>query len=240
MGGFVIVDGIDGSGKSVMISALKQWAKDQRFKILDLDEYCKEHKQLPEPEEIENYDVIISKEPSPAYMGRAIADEIVKDNKRDYSVESTAWAFALDREILYRRVIIPAMKAGKYIFQERGVVTSIVYQPVQGRMSLKDIVDMPGNKLALKNSPDLLIIAKVEPQLVITRLQRDGKIKEAIFRNLNLQRKLDERYSSSWLKSLFERFDSQVEYLDVNPPKDIEQVKQETVKVWEEFLVNRD
>ena len=236
MGGFVVVDGIDGSGKGVAMAALRAWAEEKNLKILDLIEYCKKKRTLPEPEEIKYYDAIFSKEPSHAYMGRAISEEIIFDNKRDYSVISTAWAFALDREILYNRVIIPAIKQDKFIFQERGVITSIVYQPVQGRISLKEIVDMPGNRLALKYSPNLLIITKVEPRVVIQRLQRDGRLEGAIFRKLNFQRKIDERYSSMWLKNLFERFKAKVVYIDTNPPKSVEDTKKETIKVWEEFL----
>ncbi len=236
MGGFVVVDGIDGSGKGVVMAALRKWAEEQNLKILDLIEYCKKKKTLPEPEEIKYYDAIFSKEPSHADIGRAISEEIIFDNKRDYSVISTAWAFALDREILYNRVIIPAIKQDKFIFQERGVITSIVYQPVQGRISLKEIVDMPGNRLALKYSPNLLVITKVEPRVVIQRLQREGRLEGAIFRKLNFQRKIDERYSSMWLKNLFERFKAKIVYIDTNPPKSVEDTKKEAIKIWEEFL----
>lgn len=236
MGGFVVVDGIDGSGKGVVMSVFRRWAEEQNLKILDLVEYCKKKKILPEPEEIKYYDAIFSSEPSYAFMGRAITEEIIADNKRDYSVLSTAWAFALDREILYNRVLIPAIKQGKFIFQESGVVTSIVYQPVQGRIPLKEIVDMPGNKLALRYSPNLLIITKVEPKVVISRLRQHGKLEGAIFRKLNFLRKVDERYSSLWLKNLFERFQAKVHYIDTNPPKPIEETKREALDIWEEFL----
>ena len=34
MGGFVIIDGIDGSGKGVILEALREWAEDKHHKIL--------------------------------------------------------------------------------------------------------------------------------------------------------------------------------------------------------------
>ena len=108
----IVIDGIDGSGKGVIMEAFREWAEVKNFKILDLAKYCKEKLTLPEPEEVEQYDVVFSSEPTYAYAGRAISEEIIKANKRDYSVLSTAWAFALDREILYRRVIIPAIIVG--------------------------------------------------------------------------------------------------------------------------------
>jgi thymidylate kinase len=236
MGGLVIVDGMDGSGKGVILDSYRDWARDKGLKILDLKEYCEEKGELPQPEDIEGYDVIFSSEPTYACVGRAISDEMIASNKRDYSAISTAWAFAIDREILYNRVIIPALKQNKLIIQERGVLTSLVYQPFQGRITLRELMEMPGNRLALKHAPNLLIILKVDPKVVIERLQTDNRIGAAIFHTLNFQRTIEERYSSAWLKSLFERFNTRMVYLDTNPPKTPEETKAEALKILEEFV----
>lgn len=236
MGGLVIVDGMDGSGKGVIMDSYREWAKEKALKILELKDFCKEKGRLPEPEEISDYDVIISEEPSYGGMGREIVDEMIASNKRDYSVISTAWAFALDREILYNRVIIPALKQNKLILQERGVLTSLVYQPVQGRITLRELMEMPGNRLALKYAPNLLLVTKVDPKVVIERLQTDNRMGQAIFHTLNFQRTIEERYNSQWLKSLFERFNTRIVYVDTNPPKNVEETKLEARKILDEFL----
>jgi thymidylate kinase len=240
MGGFVIVDGIDGSGKGVILQAFRDWVESKNLKSLDLREFCKENRRYPEPDEVEKYDVLFSSEPSYGYVGRAISEEIIKNNKRDYSVLSTAWAFALDREILYNRVIIPALKQDKYIFQERGVITSLVYQPVQGRIAFKQLIQMPGNRLALKYSPDLLFIARVEPKTVIERMKAQGKLGEAIFKSIHFQRKIDQRYASVWLKQLYERFKTKIHYIDTNPPKEIKETQKEVREIWERFVDSKE
>jgi thymidylate kinase len=236
MGAFVLVDGMDGSGKGTIIDGFREWAKAKNLKILDLKEYCSSNKDIPQPEEIAEYDCIFSSEPSYGHLGRVIVDEMIASNKREYPVLTTAWAFAIDREVLYNRVIIPAIKLNKLIFQERGVITSLVYQPVQGRITLRELMEMPGNRLALKYSPNLLIITQVEPRIVIERLQVDGRIGTAIFHTLNFQRTIDERYSSLWLRSLFEKFGTKVSYLDTNPPKTVEETRAEAIRLLEEFL----
>ncbi len=237
MGGLVLVDGMDGSGKGVIMDAFREWVNSRNMKVLDLEEFCRRNGRLPEPDELSEYDVILSSEPTYSPIGRLIMEEMISnDAKREYSVLSTAWAFAIDREILYNKVIIPALKQNKLILQEKGVVTSLVYQPVQGRITLRELMEMPGNRLALKNSPSLMIITKVEPRIVIERLQTDGRIGHALFYTLNFQRTIDERYSSLWLKSLFEKFGTKVEYLDTNPPKAVEQTKAEAIRLLEEFL----
>ncbi len=234
-GKFLMVDGLDGAGKGVAIDALKEYFKSKDLKIFDLREYWKEHNDIPELEQVSDYDVICSAEPTFSMVGKVIREEIVRDNNRKYSGLSTAHAFALDREILYKKLIIPARQAGKIILQERGVVTSIVYQPVQmEQIHLKDLINLPGNRLALKNAPDLLVILKAEPVTVINRLKERGKKDHAIFENLLFQRKLEQRYESDWLKKLFMHFKSKVVYLDTNPPLTVMDTKENAVKIWED------
>jgi len=231
-----MVDGLDGSGKGVVINALRKWAEEKKLKILDLKEYCKENNRLPKPEEITGFNVIISCEMTNCWVGCALREEIVRENNRNYSITSTAHAFSLDREILYKRVIIPALKQGKYVFQERGVISSIVYQPVQGNISLTEIMRLPGNKLAIQNAPNLLIISQVAPETVMQRLNQRQKQDKAIFEEINFQRKLEQRYNSQWLKNIFENHGSKVAYLDTNFPKTSEETEKETIKIWNDFL----
>jgi len=233
---FVMVDGPDGSGKGIIVNALKKWAEQQQIKVFNLRDYCRENNRFPEPEEINDFDAIISSEMSYCWVGNALREEIVRKNNRNYSITSTAHAFSLDREILYNMVIIPALKQGKYVFQERGVISSIVYQPVQGNISLTEIMRLPGNKLALQNSPNLLIISQVAPETIMQRLSQRQKQNKAIFEEINFQRRVEQRYNSQWLKNLFESHGSKVVYLDTNFPKTVDDTEKEAIKIWEDFL----
>lgn len=233
---FIMVDGLDGSGKGTVVNTLKDYLEKKGKKIFDLREHCKQHTAFPEFKEIQDYDVIVSTEPTYSYIGKAIREEIVKESERKYSGLSTAYAFALDREVLYKKIIIPAIDNGKIIIQERGVVSSFVYQPVQlERISLRDIMELPGNRLAMKYAPSLLIITKVDPQVVIHRLRERQKQDHAIFEKLVFQRQIAERYESGWLRNLFESKGSKVEFLDTNYPKTVEDTQKAAIDIWEEF-----
>jgi thymidylate kinase len=232
----VIVDGIDGSGKGTIVKALADWAKAKKMKVLDLKEYWLQKHTFPEPEEIKKYDVIVSAEPTFSMVGQAIREEIIKDNSRHYSAFTTAEAFALDREILYRRIIIPALKQGKYIFQERGITTSLIYQPIQKEpISIKKILNLSGNKLALKYRPDLLVITQVEPKIALKRLAERDKKDGTIFEKLPFLEKLNKRFAALWFKKLFERQGAKVVYLMTN--KTIYDTIEEAVQIWENFLL---
>lgn len=230
---FVMVEGLDGSGKGVVVSALRDYLEEQGKKVFDLREYWKENNHIPEIDEIADYEIICSSEPTFSGIGKEIREEIIRNNKRKYSGTSTAHAFSLDREILYKKLIIPAIKQGKIILQERGVATSLVYQPIQNeKLNLKEIISLPGNKLAIQNAPDLLIIVKVDPLIVMERLKKRHKDDNAIFENIMFQRKAQYRFESDWLKKLFCHYKSNVVYLDTNPPASIEETKSKAVSIF--------
>ncbi len=233
---FVIVDGLDGSGKGVMVDALQKWAERKGMKILDLRSYATNKGTLPEPGEIAQYDAIISAEPTFSYVGKAIREELIRATERKYSAMTVAQAFALDREILYKRVMIPAIKAGKYIFQERGISSSLVYQPVQEHIQLTELIRMPGNKTALQFAPALLMIATVKPETVIARLGQRQKKDNSIFDILEFQRNIDSRFRSDWLRQLFEQHGSKVVYLDTDEPKTAEQTQENAINIFEQFI----
>ncbi|MBS3137840.1 deoxynucleoside kinase [Candidatus Woesearchaeota archaeon] len=236
-GTFIMIDGLDGSGKGTVATALREYLLSQNKKVFDMREYWKETNNIPEFEEIKDSDIIISSEPTFSMIGKVIREEIIRDNGRKYSGLTTAHAFSLDREILYRKLIIPALEAGKTVIQERGVITSLVYQPIQlEKITLMDILNLPGNKLTLKYAPTLLVITKVDPLVVIQRLkQRQDKKDHAIFETLDFQRKLAERYESTWLKQLFESKGSKVVYLDTNAPATVEDTREKAVNLFKTF-----
>ncbi|MFH1182052.1 MAG: hypothetical protein V1702_03780 [Candidatus Woesearchaeota archaeon] len=237
-GKLVMVDGLDGSGKGVVVDAIAEWCAESGKRILDLRKYCIEKNTFPQPGELGNYDIIISSEPSFCYIGKAIREELVRADGRRYSAMSLANAFALDREILYKRVLLPALQLGINVFQERGVVSSLVYQPVQERIQLSELLRMPGNKLAIDNAPSLLLITTVSPETVVKRLGARDKKDNSIFDTLSFQRKIDERYRSDWLRHLFENSGSKVVYLDTDEPKTVEETKTAALEIVKKFLEN--
>jgi dTMP kinase len=226
-GKFIMIDGIDGSGKGVILEAIKE-----NFEhIFDLRQYTKENNSFPDIADIKQ-EIIISAEPTNLYVGAAIRNELLRGEHK-YSGLTTAHAFALDREILYNCFIIPALKAGKTIIQERGIVSSLVYQPIQlEKLSLRDLMNIPGNTLAIKNAPSFLIIVKANPEVIASRIHKDQK---GIFDNLFFQRKVEERFESEWLKQVFERFGSKVLYVDGDCSK--LELRERALKLFNDYVL---
>ncbi len=235
-GKFVMVDGLDGSGKGTIVDAMKEWAIDHGVNVLDLRDFCRENSRFPNEVEISSAAFIFSAEPTFCMVGQAIREELVRNTDTNYSAMTIAQAFSLDREILYKRVIIPALKLGKNVIQERGVISSLVYQPAQDRIQVSELLKLTGNRLALLNAPDTVIIAKVSAETVVRRLKLRTKKDDSIFDSLAFQRKLESRYTSDWLKTLFEKQGSTVMYMDTDDPKTPEDTKEEAKKLMDDLF----
>ncbi len=197
-GKLIIVDAIDGAGKSTVINSVAEWLKGQGLTVFDLQAYQKEHHALPEGETIDA-DVLISAEPTYSWVGAAIRHEIIKSHSgRSYHGRATAEAFALDRQVLFTRVILPFLSAkpNRWVIQDRGVITSLAYQPLQDeRVTMDWLLSLEGNRAELSRPPDLLLLLRLTPDEAMQRLaSRTHKIDGDIYENPTFQERLALRY----------------------------------------------
>lgn len=201
---FIVIDAIDGAGKSTVIHAMTDWLKQQNLKIFDLVEYQKIHHRLPDPETKEETllheaDVLLTAEPSYSWIGSAIREEIIKTHSGySYHGRSAAEAFALDRQVLFTRVILPFLneRPNRWIIQDRGVISSLAYQPLQDeRVTLEWLLSLEGNRAELARPPELLLLLRLAPEEAMQRLgNRAEKIDGHIYETASFQEKLAQRY----------------------------------------------
>lgn len=212
-----MVDGIDGSGKRTIVEAMLAHLVSQGRTSFDIGEWSKEHHRLPEPAEMAHADVIIGVEPSYAWTGAAIRYEMVRNNK-SYTSRQIAEAFSVDRLTIYERCYLPLLARGATIIAERGVSSSIAYQPAADpTLPLEEVLAMSGNAFALKHRPDHLIIATLDPAIALTRLaKRSGKQDDASFEKEPFLRLLAERYQSSWFRELFTSVGTHLHTIDTS------------------------
>jgi thymidylate kinase len=200
-GHFIVLDAIDGAGKSTAMKAMAEAFKLRSLRIFDLVAYTKQHGSLPEFDdpEIRDADVLLSAEPTYCWVGTAIRDELIREHPgRSYDDFTAAQAFALDREILFSRVILPFLKArpDRWVIQDRGVISALAYQPLHDeRVTLEWLLTLPGNKLELSRPPDLLMLLRLSPEEAMRRLgERDGNTDPQVYENYQFQAKLAARY----------------------------------------------
>lgn len=211
---FVMIDGIAGSGKTTVVQAMFDELQAKSLKCFRLQDWSQDHP--PTFEEIPDFDVYFTFEPTRQWVGAAIRKEM-SQTKNPYDGKELAYAFALDREIMYRRLIIPALQAGKMIVQDRGVSTSLVYQPVMpNSISLEEVASLPGNKLALEHAPDHLILTSASIEQIAERIHTRPATQGAVgvFVDVELMKRVDIVYRAPRFRELFESNGTQFHLLD--------------------------
>ncbi len=213
-GRLIMIDGITGSGKSTILRAVMMWAESRNHRVFRLSEWT--DVEPPRYEDVADHDVYFTYEPTRTWVGRTIRYELSRDDN-PYGGEELAHAFALDRQVMYRRLIIPALEAGKIVIQDRGVSTSLVYQPIMERSApLEVIMNLPGNKLALEHKPDALILTKVPAETAHGRIARRNEESKGVFAHLEFLKKQEARFQEPWLRELFESRGTQLFELDTS------------------------
>lgn len=231
----VMVDGIDGSGKQTIVQAMACELQRRGQSVFNIGEWSKARGCLPEPSEFAAAHVIIGVEPSYAWTGAAIRQEMIRAD-RAYHPRDIAAAFAQDRLVLYRRCYLPALAAGKTIIAERGLSSSLVYQPAMDpTISIEELLSLTGNALAMDHAPNHLIIAILEPKTALARLaQRNEKKDESIFEREPFLRQLDERYRSAWFRELFMNRGTIIH--EINTAGSFEEVEKTTLSVLSQIF----
>jgi thymidylate kinase len=202
-GTFIMLDGIDGSGKSTIISVWATYLEALGKRVFYLKEYWELYGAHPTPADAMEYDVIISAEPTSVWIGAAIRQEMIQQGN-SYSAIATAHAYALDRLILYTRFLLPLRAAGKLIIQDRGVSTSLCYQSLQGDIPLSTLAAIEGNAFALDHAPDALVLTHIDPTVALSRIDtRYEKQDNAIFEQQNFLIRAHEQFHSEAYQSYF-------------------------------------
>jgi thymidylate kinase len=220
---FIIIDGIDGSGKSTTIDAWTEYLINQGKKVFNLKTYWQEKKEHPSAADLADYEVIISSEPTLVWFGAAIRGEMIKHGS-DYSPLAIANAYALDRLVLYKRVLLPLREQGKIIIQDRGVSTSLCYQPLQenGGLTMDMVAKIEGNAFALEHAPDHLVITDVTIENSINRLGgRTEKQDNAIFEKAAFLEKARTRFLDPEYQKHFTTRGTKIHVLNGNENIDI-------------------
>jgi thymidylate kinase len=215
---FVIFEGIDGSGKRTLAQAFANELATREMDVFNLVHHCAKEKHIPTAEQI-SAQILMTTEPTWAWIGIAIREELIKKGQ-EHDALSIAHGYALDRMILYKRLVVPSLAAGKYVIQERGVPSSLVYQPIQKNpMTIEEVCAIPGNQIAILNAPGHIVVAKVSAKTAMTRLgARTEKNDNAIFEKESFLAKAAERYESEWFRNFWESRGTKVHYFDAAQP----------------------
>lgn len=167
---FIVMEGIDGAGKSTQARLLAEWFKKK------------------------GKDVMLTKEPTDTAFGKLIRRLVLTGGREGIidgariSHEAEALLFAADRAEHVHKLIKPALKAGKVVISDRYFYSSLAYQWARG-LDLEWLIDL--NKFAIR--PDLVILLDLPAKESMKRIN-GRSIKTEFDKIAELQKKVRKNY----------------------------------------------
>ena len=158
-GKFIVLEGIDGCGKTTQINELYKW--------------------LPKSGLInKNRTLIKTREPGGSILGRGIRDMILNNHKSNSPASLTELLlYSADRAEHISKIILPALKDGNWIISDRFSGSTLAYQGY-GREINIDIIKQLENIVCQNIRPDLTFLLEISPEESI--LRRKNKVADRI------------------------------------------------------------
>lgn len=231
---YFVFDGINGCGKGLIVDHIGKMMTGKGYKVFDARAFTKTQQRFPRSDELLGYDVLLTAEPTYAWVGAAIRQEMFYDNGREYDSHIMASAYALDRLLLYRSVVAPFLADGGYVFQERSISTSLILQTIGGELSVDDIIRIPAHQEIIENLADVLVIVEADVDRVVGWLEKRDKQDNDVFEIYDTQRSLGESFRSSWFREVFESRGTKILYMQND--SDISTLHAKCEKLLEELL----
>jgi len=165
---FIVLDGLDGSGKSEMAKLLGSY-------ISSNDKNC---------------DILVTREPTDGNYGKEIRNILANEADPKINGHKLLELFIKDREDHLKKEIIPFLnKTGReknIVICDRYYYSTIAFQATQG-LDVKMLIEMNGGFL----KPDLVLILDIKPEIALERIKKRKKEK---FEQLQFMKKLRRRF----------------------------------------------
>jgi len=170
VGTFIVIEGIDGAGKSTQARLLAEWFEER------------------------GKEVVLTKEPTDTAFGKLIRRLVLTGGREGIidgariSHEAEALLFAADRAEHVEKLIKPAIKEGKIVISDRYFYSSLAYQWARG-LNLEWLIGL--NRFAVR--PDIVILLDLPVRESMRRINRRS-IKSEFDRIAELQKAVRENY----------------------------------------------
>jgi len=158
-GKFIVLEGIDGCGKTTQINELSKW--------------------LPKSGLINtNATLIKTREPGGSLLGKEIRNMILKNNKSNSPSNLTELLlYSADRAEHISKIILPSLQNGNWIISDRFSGSTLAYQGYGREISI-DIIKKLESIVCQNIKPDLTFFLEINPEESI--LRRKNKVADRI------------------------------------------------------------
>ena len=136
-------EGIDGAGKTTLITALARRLR------------------------ADGHDVIVTKEPGGTFIGTMLK-QVLLEEKRSFDARVECLLFAADRAEHFQRLIVPALEAGSIVLSDRMHDSAIAYQGFGRGLSVSLLEEV--NRFAMRGiAPDRTFYLRIQYEVACAR-----------------------------------------------------------------------
>lgn len=146
-GKFVVLEGVDGSGKSSQATALAEWLEHAGCRV------------------------VCCHDPGSTPLGDAVRDVLLHRKELRLDPEAEMFLYMASRAQLVREVIQPALQNGDWVISDRFLMSNIVYQGHAGGLDTEAIREA-GKIATCGIQPDLTLVLDIDLDTASTRMNR--------------------------------------------------------------------
>lgn len=171
MGKFVVIEGLEGAGKSSAISTCQNFFKAQKIELCS------------------------TREPGGTPVAEALRDVVKKPWDENLTAETELLLMYAARIQLVENVIKPALQQGQWVLGDRHDLSTLAYQG--GGREIPELVIEPIRQVALGEfKPDFTFYLDVEPEEGLKRARGRGELDRIELEDLSFFIRTRERYLS--------------------------------------------
>lgn len=201
-GHFITFEGPDGAGKTTIINEIfKQIPQDKQTKIL------------------------VTREPGGSKISETIRQIILDPANKEMDDRTEALLYAAQRGQHVNETVLPALSAGKTVFSDRYIDSSLAYQGVGRDLGIDAVKEI--NNFATNNlTPDLTLLFDLPPEVGLARIQKLRPDQEDRLEQekLTFHQKVYEGY-----QELVKRYPDRIQVVDAS--QTIPEVTAQSVKI---------
>ena len=153
-GKFIVIEGIDGCGKTTQIRELSRWLPDSGLMN-------------------KNSKLITTREPGGSLLGKKLRTLILDNNKNNKpSALAELLLYSADRAEHVSKIISPALKSKDWVLSDRFADSTLAYQGYGRNINLETIKNIE-SIVCQGETPDLTIFLEISPEESILRRKNE-------------------------------------------------------------------